>query len=633
MNNPNLEAKYAINWANVAVDPVEGFYQHIKKSLPKICNDFLAYWIKISKLNPNVFTIKETLIKQLEEEIQQEYQKRNILRIRKKNGQLKAACILLFGFIWWKQIKANNVILSEWDLYYKNKQIEIAKIKNSSHDEIAKLRGSFKIKHFINFIFQQLGIWIHESLPTEVIEEWSTKEGFIGLKQMIQGRIKNNPFYNFIYSQLRYKDVVTWEVESFPYKTKNKEGKTVIEYEEIKAKHSEITPFITETEVLLTRSNYDKELLFKIESGRMIYEDPLYAIIENEEFKRKFNFQANYIENREQKVLQLLTIKTQENFVKWATVSPFSHNYLKKQKTGFIDLVITQENKKLINESFEEPLLSRLKLDWNDNVDKVAKKLLVLATEYLKSFAERLQQPLLLWSFAREWYQDNGQYLISEGLKESFKPQIKINLFNIINDFLERKCYYFNDPKKNFLTKTYFKEIISKEIIPNLFIGLYELNAFYGIEKIDKVSVRGEHTGYHNIDVPYVKPEQIIELKKIIYFYHQKPQLDFEIWINDNLDLNIFTTAYEKETIKEFVKENKIHCSNPGSFENAKKAQEMLNLLGQYRQIINQNPQQYSLTINHEALIVTINDLNSYNDEIEKALLLDFIPKWKKIDF
>ena len=43
MNNPNLEAKYAINWTNVAVDPVEGFYQHIKKSLPKICNDFLAY--------------------------------------------------------------------------------------------------------------------------------------------------------------------------------------------------------------------------------------------------------------------------------------------------------------------------------------------------------------------------------------------------------------------------------------------------------------------------------------------------------------------------------------------------------------------------------------------------------------
>ena len=633
MNTTTEFNRYAIRWDEIAIDPIGRFYKHIEKMVEPICVDFIESLIKVNRIDLEQINQNQEVISNLNQVLNAEFKGRNIKSIKRKNLAMKASFFLLFGLVFWKKVKQNNAILKEWKSYSQSRLAEIQNQKLAIKQQLEQLLSITKIKDLVFFIFRQLGIPIGEALPLDVAELiGAVNPAMIDIKNVIQGRLKNNPFYDFVYRDLTFSPVVTSRSMSFPY-TVTIDGRRVTQYEVLTASHSEPTPFIGQYNVLVTKTNYEPELRFKLFlSKKWKKKDPLYRLIENEQFKAKFQITCPNLNLMEQKIIQQFSIKAQENFLNWSEINLQMGSIEKTAKQTL--LAATSDPDKLeLATLLEMPLVQFFNLSTEDNLTILKAKLIGLSKVYFQAFAKNAQLPLLLPSFSREWYRPDGPYLIANQGPVYDLATEKSNLNQIINQYLDKKFYFFNRLNAPPSRPLYFKKFDVKEIQANLFVGFYQLNSFYAEQKVAYVTVYGINVGPRIIPVPYTQHNPWNEDKKIIYLKQFHTKMNFEIIASSVLNLNQSQKIYQKAEQGAFLVANQIYCSDPKAFETANFSEELLIILKNFRNLTASFANQCNLVINSHGLSITINEPTLITPEIEQRLISDVVFKWKALAY
>ena len=169
-------------------------------------------------------------------------------------------------------------------------------------------------------------------------------------------------------------------------------------------------------------------------------------------------------------------------------------------------LAVTRDTDKLeLATLLEMPLVQFFNLSTEDNLTILKAKLIGLSKVYFQAFAKNAQLPLLLPSFSREWYRPDGTYLIANQGPVYDLTAEKNSLNQIINQYLDKKFYFFNRLNAPPSRPLYFKKFDVKEIQANLFVGFYQLNSFYAKQKVAYVTVYGINVGPRIIPVPYTQ--------------------------------------------------------------------------------------------------------------------------------
>ena len=626
----NQESKYGIKWDQIPTSSIESFYKHIQNSVKYIAADFFENLIENNRVSNDVAESSHELIKEINNHLTTEFQSRNIKKIKRTMFWLKIA-------FWTKKYKEAKSSLHEWKVYEQLKKGEIRNNKQTIKRELNKILNNVKVKDLIHFILDQLGLKSKFDLPQD-IKKWLIKSNssYIDVTSVIQGKLKNNPFYDLTFRELIYIPVITSATEDFSYSYKDSEGKISTRYETLYAEHYEDTPYINTFNTFIVKTNYDPNLIFKICRDKFWSKSSkIYQIIENDEFKNNFSLRVKNTENAEQKILQLFSLLAQENFVKWIHQNP-SMMPLEKNKDGYFLTKSQDRNKLNVLSILEQPLIKYCQNRPEETVNQVKEKIIKLAIAYFKEFAKNAQLPLLLPAFSREYYQENNQYLIANqsAIEDEFKDEKSFGLHQIINRYLHKSFYWFNNLNERLSKPTFFKPISVNQIQPNLYNGLFNLSSYYGIKRVDNVSVVGKFVGPKIISVPYVEHIEVNEEKQILYLRKLNPKLNYHLMINDSAKLDHFPDSYNQSSIHEIFKTFKIYCSNPKAFENNPDFDQTIEILKRYYEIIKETSksEQFSLSIDCNGIVINVNDPKLMQPELESKLINDILLKLINLD-
>ena len=626
----NEESKYAIKWDQVPTNSIESFYKHIQNSIKYIAADFFENLIENNRASDDMAKNSRELIEEINNHLTSEFQSRNIKKMKRTKFWLKIA-------FWSKKYKEAKSVLNEWKDYEQVKQSEIRNNKAIIRRELNKILNSVKVKDLIHFSLDQLGLKSKFDLPQD-IKNWLIQSNsfYIDVTSVIQGKLKNNPFYDLTFRELRFNPVVTSATQSFSYSHTGSDGKTSTRYETLYAEHHEPTPYIDTFNAFITKTNYDPNLIFKISRDQSWSNNsPIYQIMENDEFKSNFSVKVKNTENAEQKILQLFSLVAQENFVKWINENP-NMMPLEKNEAGYFQTYSKDKDKMGVLKILEHPLIKYCQNNADETIDQVKDKIVKLAIAYFKEFAKNAQLPLLLPAFAREYYQDNNQYLIANQsvTEDEFKDEKSFGLHQIINRYLHKSFYWFNDLNQSLSKPTFFKPISVNQIQPNIYNGLFNLSSYYGVQRVDNVVVVGKYVGSKIIAVPYIEHIEINQEKQILYLRKLNPKLNYHLMINDLAKLDHFPDSYNQPSVREIFKTSKIYCSNPKAFENNPNFNQVIEILKRYNQIVQETSksEQFALSIDRNGIVININDPKLMSAELESKLTNEVLLKLNHLD-
>lgn len=627
------EEKWKINWEKIDIDPIAFFSTHINKNIEEIVEVYIKEIISSTNIDLKLVLTNQENMKLIQKEIDNEYKKRNIQKITRKIFWMKISCFFLFGLFFLNKIKACKKELMEWEKFREQKVNVNKKYEADIIKEISIVFSTTRILDLIMFVLEKLGINSFDNVPRSILDN---RKDIVDIRNGIQGVLKNNPFYDFVYRKLNYKEIETKASKSFPYITtetyKTSNGystRFVTKQEIITAYHREKTPIIESYLGMILKTNYDSNVSFTLYKNNET-KNKYSQIFENKEFSNLFCLEIDsLLNNNEQKALEIFSIKTQENLVRWIKNNG---QFYKMTKTKNNDIVLLSEelNRIKILENLDNPLLDFINISSKETFFTIKQKCINVVKSYFKGFVNMGQVPLLFPFFSREWYQSNGNYLISNfGNKEDQNNEKTWNLHYTINKFLNSNFYHFLMPNKP-RTPSYFHEISIEEKENNTYIGTYSMKSFYVTKEIDTVITSGIHRKNVLIDVPYEKYHSMEEIKKI---FHLRKNLNFafDIISNNKMQYVVNPKAYENKEFSSLIKQNFVFCNNPKEFEKHKLSNEIMSIIKEFNLIIKGYEDHFALIINKTGFIITINGEEFLSKNIEEILLNKILNKLNKL--
>ena len=612
-----------LNFQNIAVNPVESFYQEISNNLDKIVDDFFEDKKISNQYDQNKVNEIENAIYEKRSEIESEYNRLKIGKIKIINFTIVFSCFLLVGLFFLSFYFKNKTIINEFEKFNKNKLLEIEELKISKNYEIYKCFSTLMLKDICCYVFNKLGISTIDYLNHDLLKNnFIQSDSLIDIYSGIYGIFKNTPFYDVCYRELKYYDIKTSNTVSFPYLTTIsvfEDGKyvtkTVTEYETLTAIHVEPTPFIEKKNILVCETNFLKELT--IVNNFSGYNKNI--MLENKEFIN--TVRVGYNIEEEQKLLEFFTIKSQEDFVKWYNLQNGLVFNFQKDKNVFRvfnnDYKIDVFDK--LNQTFDNFITQLHENEIEFNV--ILEKLKQLVVTYFIRWSKMMQLPLLVPGIAREWYRKNGNYLIANSSDlevERIDNIDEIEPIEICNKFLDSKFITFNSDV-TLARPIWFENAKTVKDKNNCYITKVIANSYYCQKLIDNVVVFGLHVGSKIIPVAYEKFFDI-QQEKLLMFFKNFKKSDNQFIINKNMNHLIDVYQYQNKDLGNEILKSNIWTNNPKWLESSTSKDNILEIANSFNLFNKRYNLNGTLRIDEYGIYLFIDNVSEINETIIQQL-------------
>lgn len=612
-----------IKFSDIFIDPINNISNHIENNIDSIVEEFFKQ--EFEETRPNYKQIDECdyKINENKKEIIL-YKKNNKIRsISFLNGIIFTLFFILIGFAFWVPYKRNKEKINKFNKFKNDKYDEINNLITIKNTAIFSSFSTLTLRDVYYYAFEKLGIKVISNIESQKIINLINEKEIIDVYSGIYGIIQNSPFYDVIVRKLSMDDVPWSKSESFPYidyeTVYHSDGSTstqaVTRYETLTATHYELTPFVNKKNLLIYKTNFLKELT--ISNNNSNYNKNI--LLENKDFINAVKIIDH--SNEPQKLSQLFTIKTQEDFLKW----------YEKEKYKVFNFVKINDNFVVKNQSFCLPSLEDINKtldslfvlnDKSENlkIDIIKNKIKSKVIDYFSKFSKMVQLPLLIPGISREWYRQSGNYLIAQNSDleiERIDSIEKIEILDVVNKFLDPKYFWFNC--KHIPKKPIWITLDSVKTINECKVGFAKINSYYEQHLIEDIVVHGFHVGTQIISVPYIRYVKFDE-EKIVLHYSKYKNTKTQFIVNNEIKKLIFNNHYLNDELFNKVKDLSLWTNDPSQFENSKNKENMLDLAKKFNEFNSKYNLEATLRIDEYGLYISINNISNVDLNILNEL-------------
>ena len=606
-----------IDYLQVPISPIESFSDVIFESLDDIIYDAIEYELKQTKIDLDEIRFFTNEINSKRQQIIVEKKAKKITKRWIANSFIGISFLLIVGFFFISTFKRNMAIIKEFRNYRNNEQKIILTFQTRRSEMLRSILSTTGVQDIIVNVLNKFGIKSSNYFATSEIENVLKKRyrNFLDLHSGIKGIVKNSPFYYVIVREHVIRNVVTSNTMSFPYQKYDRySDEYYTEYENLTAYHSEPTPFIDHYCELIYKTNFLPEL--HLTSNNESYDKKI--LLENKEFIRYYRI--NDISNNAVQTKEFFTIKTQEDFVNWykkqnGEVYPFEK---------YLNAFIVRKGSNGIGHLNSSTFFCDLKNYYQDlDLTTVVVNTLTYLKTYFSGLFKMLQLPLLVPGISREWYQENGNYLIAGNFNSNItklNDNITNGLKNILMNFVNNGWLEFDRVKKVCRPAWVSLETVGKLLTPSVISTPFRINSYTSKTKIDYVTVYGKNVGAKIIPVPYEKFYDINETK-VFVFLPTLNDTDNCLVYGKKLLGSIYKDVYGDKTLADIVYECKIWTNNPLWLENLSKRNELIDLIRRVKKLDEDFRLNLLFQIDKIGLCAVVGNLQNYSNEVENKLI------------
>ena len=667
VDNKNYEN---IDYSKIAINPIENFNNLILKSLDEVIKKELNLELKQSQVDTSQIDAYTKKIFLTQQEIISEKKAKNINKRYVINSIIAFFFILIIGLFFIPIFKKNLNIIKEFKKCKNDKTKTISTFKNERFQLIKSIFSTINIEDLIINIFKNFNIQSSNYFATNDIKNVLIKKykNFLDLGSGIKGIIKNSPFYYVTVREHNIKNVSTSNTVLFPYTRyetfTDSNGRVsrelVTDYEALTAYHSEPTPFIDHYSELIYKTNFLPEL--HVTSNNKFYDKKI--LLENKEFIHQYKI--NDISNNIVKTKEFFTIKTQENFVNWFknqkgdiypfekylntfivskdnnkknNISDFESDIDKSNKPSKFDLktqfknsfiyqktiAIHKDNDYKTNNDLKLIVSNSNMIHNSEDFDlkSAINNVFIYLKEYFEHLIKMLQLPLLVPGISREWYQENGNYLIANNFDSNLTNINEIGTYdiqNVLMQLINNNWIKFSSNKKIdrpiWVELKNFEQISNSSCISSTFV----IKSYKSKVKVDYVPVAGINVGTKIIPVKYRKFYNIKETKAFIYMPFSSETTNCIVYGKPVTNL-MHKSVYENKEFANAILKEKIWTNNPSWLENISNRDEFLVLIKKINAINDKFNLDLVFQINKVGLCIVLNNTNNYSKEVENKLI------------
>lgn len=504
--------------ANVSADPILGFYQIWLNYGTKIINKVIDENVDKYKIDENALEKHQQEKQDLEQEIQNQRKAEKINQRRFANVVIIISSLLIIGLFFLSFYFANKKIIKNFRTFEAEKNQLINKTKVAINKLIARNFFPLKTAKLMTDVFNQFGLKTIDKVNTQWLLKNFNNKKIIDILAAYLLLYKNTPIYDLVVRELNWKVVTTSASRSFSY-TEYDGQKYVTKSVHLTAYHHEDTPFIEKKYIVALLTNF---LENKLTLSSSLKSRPK-TKLENSTFNKNFKFSWT---GDETSLRQFFTIKTQEDFLRWAEI-----DNLKTRSFDFANKIfIVFKEQPLLISSYHESILFSLGLTnlHQYSINDIKLKIENLFKEYFQEWFKAAQLPLLVPGINREWYRHNKTYMIANsGEKQENENDFSFDY--LINQNLDLFSFLnFNTARPHWLNLN-----SEPEYLDNLqtFKATLMLNSFRSEWLTDSVSVYDARVGSVYIDVKFEKFYPIIEPKLVYKFNLNLEKLNLKIML------------------------------------------------------------------------------------------------------
>ncbi len=594
-----------VDFKSLFLNPIDGFYKHIMSNLNEIVDSFFDDEFKDTKPNYNLIQNCDLEISNIKEEIKQRKNKDKISSRYTVNSVIFFLFFFLIGFLMLPIYLVNNRIINDFSKYHFEKKKRISELVKLKCEQIYYSFTTITLRDIYSYVFEKLGMKVLNNFNQKEILNLINDKDVIDIYSGMTGIVNNTPFYDVIARKLVYKSnslipsekVVSGHEINEKFKLTNNNGETTINF---------YVPVIEEKNLLIFKTNFLSDLTIANNSAK--YESNNF--FENKEFSEKVKV-VDYTNNKED-TLQFFTLRAQDNFVKW-------YNFQNQRVFDFVKIydnfVVKNytydfNNLRNINKTIDSIVAIRYDSRININMIKNAIKKNVF--DYFDRFAKMLQLPLLVPGIAREWYRNDGNYLIateSDFAVENIDDITNLEPIDSIDKFMDEKYYNFTNgsiPK----VKIWFTQEKVTKTRHNCLVGRLMMHSFSVQKKTTSDYIDGQTTEYS-----YNVFSKIQEKKYLITLYKRLKTRTIFI-IGKTLSKLISQNHYVNKDFFENVLKNNIWTNDPLDFEHSPNSSILFDIANQFNELNNKYDLNACLRLDDSGLYVSIDNTQKINDSI-----------------
>ncbi|MEG1820841.1 MAG: hypothetical protein RSA40_02830 [Malacoplasma sp.] len=598
-------------FSSLVIDPVKTFYDYLRLNFDSYYNEYLNEEFNFNSFSSQRVSKVENKISENNAQLRKAYVDLEVKKNRIYSVLIGLSFFILIGLLFIMIFFNARDKLKEYKEIKNRIEGNNIQLQNQIFSLNLTAFGTFNALDFLKKYLEDCGIRefkilsddsVIESIKkfhnqqSKFVKSYDRSHNIVDIRG-VECLIRANPYYDLLVRELAIMDIQTQMTQTFPYsaveEVMNSEGKIeirhVTKYETLTAYHYEPTPFVLENNVVMLKTNFSEDLIFFTNAKK----NKDVIKLENKQFSDTFRI---YGANNLIALNSFFTIKAQEDYLNWAK-SKGHYNFCKINKDMIIDITKNGKSYPCDNVNFldilplsKKSVLSLVPPDNNQTLNDIKKIVKNELLSYIDKFSETALMFLFSPMISREFYRENGNYLILDNIENkveeiSITPK-NISVNNLISKFSDESYFKFSSKQnskpfwleKNSITK------VTHPSLSNLYKASFDLHSYWSKEKVDMVTVCGIHVGVKIIPVPYEEFYPMKECKEIL-FLAKNNKMKTKILIGNNKE--VIDTYFNDNSDTKFFQKNNIWTNNPESLiDNMKENEEFKNIISTFNNIV-----------------------------------------------